>query len=1138
MREETVTEIRNGFREPPPGYGIVPFYWWLGDKVTKEKLLYHLEQLKEHHISGLQINYAHSDKGGQSFGLTYPGEPAVFSEEWWELLGWFLQEAKKRKIAVSLSDYTLGSPGQGYYADWILRKYPQMQGCLLACSRRTVKKGEKVRLEKDGLVWEEEICVLPEEWNFLSAVICTEKGTVLTEMCREEGKSSVLQMEAAGEFILVFSYRKEFSIDPMYPGVGEAYIDNFFGKFEEHFPGECGKGLNFFFSDELNFNVSGNLWNIFFAGEFRKRKGYDILPLLYLIFEEGRPEAVKIRLDYYDVIVQLEEENYFSKIYQWHEERNMTYGCDHGGRGKDVIEFGDYMRTQKYNQGVGCDQPGLQSDIIKNKVAASISHLYERKRVWLEGFYGSGWGTTTGQLTDAIARNFVMGHNLLSLHGFYYSTHGCFWEWAPPCNCVRAPYWEDMKTLTGAVERMSYLLSRGAHRCGIGIVYPVAAVEGGIDGKRAVDTAFALGEVLYQKGLDFDFLDFESILRAELKQGSLVIGKESYEWIILPDMKTVRGGMYRALAQAVQKEVRVLAVGGWPVYADMDITEAGEILGRKGVVLQDINETMEYLSKKVERDVIPAGTTAFYKNHRIVSGLDIYMTYGIPEGELCYFRGKGRVYLLNPWTGMTFWLEAEREEADGVWVKMPVESAEFPLLALGDMGEAPFWKGKRKGLQEHTLDQEWDFHLLPTLDNTWGDFELPESAGVLPCMVKELHREDSVCKVGYGPFFLYKEAFSNEKDFFMELEAAVQEQEEGYRNYVFSLRYGVEGDPGHQGYHGLKAQITNDFLQIGTPEKTQTDVCMKPYENGTGKIFITWIYAEKGQEARILTGDIRPEKLYVNGKDVTGETYVELTAGRNRVVAGYLENGRTHLVFVQQDYSETGFPLSMRWYKMRGMLPFTLPKRSLGQSGTNAPFWFISPPALEELSFAVHGKLEKITVGGLEATLKQDGNQIRAVCQKICKECCRVEIFLTPEPGYLDGAIFDGPLTVKCGTGKMKAGDWSQIDALKYYSGGASYSQEIMWEENTGKQAWLEMEHVVSSAEVYINSELAGIRVAPPWRVEVGELLHPGRNQIEIRVYNTLGNQYEYFPTRYKSGIESGLIGDVSLWTEVAGINK
>ena len=47
-------------------------------------------------ISGLQVNYAHSDQGGRSYGLTYPSEPPLFSPEWWDLFQWFLKSAKQK----------------------------------------------------------------------------------------------------------------------------------------------------------------------------------------------------------------------------------------------------------------------------------------------------------------------------------------------------------------------------------------------------------------------------------------------------------------------------------------------------------------------------------------------------------------------------------------------------------------------------------------------------------------------------------------------------------------------------------------------------------------------------------------------------------------------------------------------------------------------------------------------------------------------------------------------------------------------------------------------------------------------------------------------------------------------------------
>ncbi len=55
-----------GFQQPPPGYGEVAFYWWLGDPLTKERLAWQIDQLdKVKGVMGLQINYAHSDRGGQ-----------------------------------------------------------------------------------------------------------------------------------------------------------------------------------------------------------------------------------------------------------------------------------------------------------------------------------------------------------------------------------------------------------------------------------------------------------------------------------------------------------------------------------------------------------------------------------------------------------------------------------------------------------------------------------------------------------------------------------------------------------------------------------------------------------------------------------------------------------------------------------------------------------------------------------------------------------------------------------------------------------------------------------------------------------------------------------------------------------------
>ena len=67
-----------GFQNPPNGYGNVPFFWWLGDPLTPERLRWEIDQLADKGTVGLQVNYAHSDQGGLIYGYTYPSSPALF----------------------------------------------------------------------------------------------------------------------------------------------------------------------------------------------------------------------------------------------------------------------------------------------------------------------------------------------------------------------------------------------------------------------------------------------------------------------------------------------------------------------------------------------------------------------------------------------------------------------------------------------------------------------------------------------------------------------------------------------------------------------------------------------------------------------------------------------------------------------------------------------------------------------------------------------------------------------------------------------------------------------------------------------------------------------------------------------------
>jgi hypothetical protein len=125
----------------------VPFYWWIGDPLTKERLSWQLEQLDKcgEGIMGLQINYAHGYRdGGLQYGLSLPSDPPLFSEAWWELVEWFMGECRCRSWSVSLSDYTLG-PGQGWCFDELLKEHPEMAGATLC--------HETLDVNEDDIEW-------------------------------------------------------------------------------------------------------------------------------------------------------------------------------------------------------------------------------------------------------------------------------------------------------------------------------------------------------------------------------------------------------------------------------------------------------------------------------------------------------------------------------------------------------------------------------------------------------------------------------------------------------------------------------------------------------------------------------------------------------------------------------------------------------------------------------------------------------------------------------------------------------------------------------------------------------------------------------------------------------------------------
>ena len=1000
------SEFDSSFRNPPPGYGEVPFWWWTGEKLDKDRLLWQLDELHRAGVAGMQVNYSHLCTEGWR---TAPSAPEIFSDEWWDVFSFVAVECAKRGMGIGLSGYTLDWPGR----DNLYRKLgissPE------TCGKVLVKEGGKI---------------VPKV--------------------------------------------KPDTLDPLNPESAKRLIERFLNPFLAHVPKEAHKALNYFFQDELRLVDDLRVWSDDFPEEFRKRKGYDIVPKLAGLFGDIGPDTDKVRLDYNDVQIALTEERYFKPIYDWHASRGMIYGCDPASRGKNPMEFGDYMRCMRWYTAPGFDTPGGGPDPVKCKVGSSIAHLNRRPRVWLEGYHSLGWQASTETIFAATARNYVYGANLLNLHGLYYTTYGGWWEWASPCYHFRQPYWSLLPKTLKYFERLSWALTRGVHVCDVAIVMPQEEVV--LDRTHGA-AATALSHELVAKlavngSTDCDFLDSDSIAAAGVERDelgvALTVAGERYRVVIVPRMRKLREASAAKLAAFESAGGRVIRANA-ASDVKLPLVSTPDVVGNPGLKV----------------------------NHRRTATEDIYYLVDWDGRTDIRFRDRGELSLYDLWTG-------ERTDR-------PVPGQ--PVLAVVRKGDRPV---VLKGLAETRtvaaeLPDAWEVEFKPTMDNRWGDFRLPASRELIGPEVREMTwvERNERTQLGFGPQFV----------------------QNGKGDYSFSWRYGPWNKPAFQNkHHGLNERVGDTFFVLG-PYSQSWDALydVNPAKAG-GKpqrdTFASSVYApcDLTADVHVLTEAVhemanprgkwpapKAVSVTVDGKSVKPGDRVRLKKGYTPVEATFEGFGRAAFVLTRADAAAKTrtTPLAMRWFDDPAVLKFD----PNGGKVTRGTFTATVLP------------------GAYDAEVDVNGEVLR---KEIKDGVLTLEIAFAP--GLVGGNAFNGPVRLKTHPAKMKLGDWAKVDGLRCYSGGAIYRTAFTAPAADGKAArqLLDLGGVGCAAAVAVNGRPAHVVMCPPWEVDVTDDLRPGENTVEVTVYNTLNNHYQTVPTRYKVPTEkapSGLLGPVRLMT-------
>jgi hypothetical protein len=306
-----------------------------------------------------------------------------------------------------------------------------------------------------------------------------------------------------------------------------------------------------------------------------------------------------------------------------------------------------------------------------------------------------------------------------------------------------------------------------------------------------------------------------------------------------------------------------------------------------------------------------------------------------------------------------------------------------------------------------------------------------------------------------------------------------------------------------------------------------------------GGVYYLWstVNSPTSLEAVVLAGRTRPATVWLNGKCQSNPVDVlKLEPGVNTLLLRYDHACKTYFILEKPGdckSREQSFPLAMDWYKNPDVFRYDCKILD----GHDVAFYkFNSPPGFREMEFCAYGTM-KAWAAGVEmkvrlTDIEQDGlGHYSAAAEEPGAPGVPVIIAISGADGTYGGAAIPEPIRLICNIGEIDLGDWSHLDGLRSYSGGAWYRKTFRMPQCKYSTCLLNLGCVASSAEVHVNGRYAGEVSAPPWKVDVTDFVRPGDNQLEILVCNTMANYYSTIPTRYGGELASGLIGPVALET-------
>lgn len=676
------------FQNPESKYRPFVRWWWNGNKVEAEELKRELHLLKDAGIGGVEINpIKFPGRGTDDLGKK---SLPWLSDEWMDMVKMACDEAKQLDMTCDLlvgSGWPFGAEHLtgDERADILVNHSQRLTGPIdfeasddgLFCAANPAISSSFIGKRMELL----SLKLVPEPFNSLEqAIDVKQKGMQGVYKFRvPEGKWVLFALIKIHGFLEVIQGAPGAN-GPVLNHFNQKAVENYLNRMSETLTARIGPMKNHirsYFTDSME--LEGANWTDDFETEFRRRRGYDVMPYLpFLLFKCGSMGNVvtydpkvefgkelgetinRVRYDFEYTKAELLLERFTNTYLEWCRKQGVKSRAQAYGRGLFPLEnsmgydipeceswttnwlrhkIGEEMSEEDYRRG--------RAYTMVNKYVSSAAHLSGNRLVSCEEMTNTYlvFNMTLEFLKMGGDQTAVSGVTHSIFHGFNYSPnreakfpgwvrYGAFYS-------ENNNWWPYFKHYTAYKGRLSAALQHGTMYADIALLYPLGDMWSTMGMQNEpfpshTNVAYKtlVWEAINKNGSGCDYVSESIIQRATMQDGALCYGTRRYPTLFLVEVESLHVETARKLLEFIECGGRVFCIETFPHqslgYHNHEIRDK-EVAGL--VEKMKLMTDRFILVKKPETDFI-----GWYKDLQKKYGIPAYMTIESPNPYLMQNR--------------------------------------------------------------------------------------------------------------------------------------------------------------------------------------------------------------------------------------------------------------------------------------------------------------------------------------------------------------------------------------------------------------------------------------------------------------------------------------------------------------------